>query len=332
MDVMGVLCTIDVTEEVLDEAINKGANLILSHHPLIFQGIKTLTGQDWIEKLIIRAIRKNIAIYAGHTNFDNIPNGVNAKICTKLKLKNCKILAPQKDQLLKLITFVPEANANIVRSALFAAGAGHIGNYDSCSFNTPGEGSFRGLEESNQYVGEKGEIHFEKEIKIEVILPSFSKNKIIKNLLKNHPYEEVAYDLYPLNNDNPYAGAGMIGELDSPIRVTEFLENIKNVFNANGIRYTGNENKQIQKIAVCGGSGAFLIKTALAKGADAFITGDIKYHQFFDGLNKLTIVDIGHYESEQFTKDIFYESVMKKIPKFAVHLSEVKTSPIKYFK
>jgi dinuclear metal center YbgI/SA1388 family protein len=331
-EVSGILCTLDVTEEVIDEALQKQANLILAHHPVLFEGLKSITGKNYIERIAIKAIRNNIAIYAGHTNFDNVPTGVNAKICEKLNLKGTKILAPLKEQLFKLVTFVPEEKATEVREAIFEAGGGYIGNYDKCSFNTQGQGTFRGLDHSDPYVGEKGVIHYESETKVEVILPRFRKNQVIQALLKSHPYEEVAYDIYPLANENPHAGAGMIGNLEKAMPLKDLLADLKKVFNATGIRYTGTADKMIKKVAVCGGSGSFLIKHALATGADVFITGDVKYHQFFDGGNRLSIVDIGHYESEQFTKDIFYESVMKKIPKFAVHLSEVKTSPINYFK
>ena len=332
MGVKGILCTLDVTMEVLDEAQEKEANLIISHHPLIFKGLKSLTGKNDIEKIAIKAIQKNIAIYAGHTNFDNVPGGVNTRICQKLGLINCKILSPIKEQLLKLVTFAPVNQAEQILNALFKAGAGNIGNYDNCSYSANGTGSYRGLGNSKQYVGNKGEVHYEKETRIEVILPGFIKNKVLNSLLKAHPYEEVAYDIYHLKNDNPHAGAGMIGELEQAIPISLLLKTLETTFEAEGIRYTGDLNKSIKKIAVCGGSGSFLINDAKAKRVDAFITGDIKYHQFFDAGNSLSLIDIGHYESEQYTKDIFYESVMKKIPKFAVHLSKVKTNPVKYFK
>jgi dinuclear metal center YbgI/SA1388 family protein len=332
MEVTEALCTIDITEDVLNEAIELGANLIIAHHPLIFQGLKSITGKNYIEKVVIKAIQNKIAIYAGHTNFDNIPNGVNQRICSKLGLNNCKILSPIKNQLLKLATYVPIEYADKVRESLFDAGAGTIGKYDKCSYNSTGKGSFRGLDNATPFIGKKGELHFEDEIKIEVILPTYLKSNIVNNLLKIHPYEEVAYDLIPLANENSIAGAGMIGELNEPLKLKDLLTQLKATFTANGIRYTGEISRNIKKIAICGGSGAFLINKAKSAGADVFITGDVKYHQFFDADKSLILVDIGHYESEQFTKDIFYETLMKKIPKFAVHLSKVKTNPIKYFK
>lgn len=328
----GVLCTIDITHGVVDEAISKKANLIISHHPLIFQGLRSLTGSNDIEEIVIKAIKNDIAIYSGHTNFDNVHTGVNRKICNVLGLQDCKILNPLENHLVKLVTFVPEDHADKVRKAIFGSGAGNIGNYDSCSYNIEGEGSFRGNDDSNPFVGDKGHVHFEKEIRIETILPQYMKAKVLNALISAHPYEEVAYDLYPLINQDPFAGAGMIGNLPDFLELDTLLLQLKEKFNAHGIRYAGNEKNKIKRIAVCGGSGSFLIKNALNQSADVFITGDIKYHQFFDAGNNMTIIDIGHFESEQFTKDIFYELLTKKIPKFAVHLSEVKTNPVNYYK
>lgn len=330
-EVTGVLCTLDVTDDVIEEAIRIKANMIVSHHPVIFQGLKALTGKTNVEKTVIKAIQNNIALYAGHTNFDNISNGVNKVIAKKIGLSNPRILSPLKDKLVKLVTFVPGENAEKVRQAIFEAGAGVIGNYDSCSYNIQGEGTFRGNESTNPYVGNVGELHSEPEIRIETILPSFLQNKVVAALIKTHPYEEVAFDLYPLNNSYTTVGAGMIGELSESISTNELLRLLKKEFKAEGIRYAGNETKKIKRIAVCGGSGSFLINDAIRNNADVFITGDVKYHQFFDYHNNLLIIDIGHYESEQYTKELFYEVLTKNLPKFAVHLSEVKTNPIKYF-
>lgn len=327
----GALCTIDITHEVIEEAISKNANLIISHHPLIFQGIKSLTGKNMVEEIVIRAIKNDIAIYSGHTNFDNIEKGVNKKICEVIGLNNCQILAPLKENLIKLVTFVPTDHAEQVRNAIFEAGAGKIGNYDSCSFNIEGKGTFRGGNDTNPYVGEKGKLHIEPEIRIETILPSLIQKQVIGAMIKAHPYEEVAYDIYPLANEYNLAGAGMIGELNQPIQLESLLKLLQERFNARGIRYAGDKTTNISKVAVCGGSGSFLIHNARQQKADVFITGDMKYHQFFEADENLTIIDIGHFESEQFTKDIFYEVLTKKIPKFAVHLSEVKTNPVKYY-
>jgi len=325
------LVTIDVTEKVVDEAINKNANLIVAHHPIVFSGLKKLTGKNYVERTILKAIKNDIAIYAAHTNLDSVTGGVNTKICEKLGLQNCSILQPLKGELKKLVTFIPYEHAEKVRTAVFEAGAGHIGDYDYCGYNMNGEGSFRGGENTNPFVGEKNEIHYEKEIRFETIFPGYLQGKVIQALLKAHPYEEVAYDIYPLENTYEKAGMGMVGELPEPLNEKEFLSVLKTTFKTGCVKYTALLNKSVKKVAVCGGSGSFLLRNAIASGADVFVTGEFKYHQFFDGENKIVIADIGHYESERFTKELFYELLTKKFPKFAVHFSEVNTNPVFYF-
>ncbi|MDP3180285.1 MAG: Nif3-like dinuclear metal center hexameric protein, partial [Bacteroidota bacterium] len=277
------------------------------------------------------AIKNDIAIYAAHTNLDSVFGGVNTKICEKLELKNCRILSPTPHFLKKLVTFVPNADAEKVRAAIFEAGAGHIGNYDSCSFNQGGQGSFRGNDQTNPYVGEKNQLHFEAETRIETIFPRHLQSKIIHALLKAHPYEEVAYDIYPLDNENNQSGIGMIGELETPMAEMDFLKKLKETFQCKVIRHTQLLGHDIRKVAVCGGSGSTYLDKALAQKADIYISGDFKYHQFFDAEQQIIIADIGHYESEQFTKEVFYELLTKKFPKFAVHLSDLCTNPINYF-
>jgi dinuclear metal center YbgI/SA1388 family protein len=330
-EISSVLITLDVTEEVVDEAIQKKAQLIVAHHPIIFSGLKKITGKNYVERTIIKAIKNDIAIYAAHTNLDGVDGGVNHKICEKLELQNCKVLQPADGQLKKFVTFIPAKNANQVREAIFNAGAGNIGNYDSCGFISEGFGSFRGNESSNPYVGKKGEIHSEKEIRFETIFPAYLQTKIIEALMKVHPYEEVAYDIYPLENKFDKIGMGMIGTLAEPKTETEFLKQLKTTFNTGVIKHTALKEKLTEKVAVCGGSGSFLLNAAIAAGADFFVSGDFKYHQFFEAENKIVIADIGHFESEQFTKELFYELLTKKFPKFAVHLSEVGTNPVFYF-
>lgn len=329
-EVTGVLCTLDVTLEVLEEAIEKKCNLVVSHHPLIFAALKRITNQSTTEQIITKAIKNDIVIYAAHTNVDNIQYGVNKKICEKLNLENCKILSPIKNSLVKLVTFVPKDHAEKVRNAIFLAGAGHIGNYDSCSYNIEGTGTFRGNENTSPFVGTKGELHFEKEIRIETIVPRPLLPGVLNAMNRFHPYEEVAYDIYPLNNKQDNAGAGMIGELSKSLNGKEVLDLCKKVFQCEHIAYKGNENKTIKKIAVCGGSGSFLIDMA-GKNADCFITGDIKYHQFLDAPDELFLMDIGHFESEHFTPEIFYEVITEKFSNFAVRISERKTNPVKHF-
>lgn len=330
-DASSVLATIDVTEDVIDEAIALGCNLVVSHHPIIFSGLKKLSGKNYIERTIIKAIKNDVAIYAAHTNFDSIFGGVNFKICEKLQLEGCQVLQPSSGLLQKLVTFVPLAQADEVRSAIFEAGAGEIGNYDSCSYNVEGSGSFRAGENANPFIGKINETHFEKETRIETIFPKHQQSRIINALLKSHPYEEVAYDIYPLENKNNQVGMGMVGTLANPIPEKEFLSLLKKTFNCGIIKHTELLGKDVSRIAVCGGSGSFLLSNAIAANTDFFVTGDFKYHQYFDAEKRIVIADIGHFESEQFTKELFYELLIKKFPKFAVHLSKVKTNPIFYF-
>ena len=331
LEVKAALLTVDVTEEVVEEALKSGCNLIIAHHPLLFSGIKSLTGKNHTERTVVKAVKKDIAVYAAHTNLDSVINGVNAKICEKLNLKDCKVLQPLKGQLKKLVTFIPTKHAEKVRTAVFEAGAGQIGNYDSSSFNAEGLGSFRGGENTNPFTGQKGALHFEKEIRFETIFPQYIQGQVIKALLNSHPYEEVAYDIYPLENQYSRAGMGMIGRCETPEVEEDFLRKLKKIFGPKTIKHTKLTGNLVKRVAVCGGSGSFLLKDAIASGADFFVTADFKYHQYFDAENRIVIADVGHYESEQFTKELFYELLMKKFPTFAVRLSEVETNPVRYF-
>lgn len=329
-EVSGVLIALDITEDVLNEAIAKKLNLVIAHHPVVFSGLKRFNDRNYIERCVAKAIKNDIAIYAAHTNLDSVFGGVNSKICEKLGLQNCRILSPVSGFLKKLVTFVPVADAEKVRVALFEAGAGNIGNYDSCSFNLNGQGTFRGNELTNPYVGEKNELHTENEIRVETIFPKHIQSRVISALLKAHPYEEVAYDIYPLDNDFEQVGVGMIGELAEPADEIHFLKELKQTFGCKVVRHTELLGKPIRKVAVCGGSGSSYLGKAISQKADVFITGDFKYHQFFDAEKQIVIADIGHYESEQFTKEVFYELLTKKFPKFAIHLSETNTNPVSY--
>ncbi|HNW97347.1 MAG TPA: Nif3-like dinuclear metal center hexameric protein [Bacteroidales bacterium] len=330
-EVSKALITLDVTEEIIDEAISKKCQLIISHHPLIFGNISKIRPDNYTGKCIIKAIKNNISIYAIHTNFDNIDNGVNAALCNKIGLINCRILKPKKNILKKLVTFCPTKHADKVRKALFDNGTGHIGNYDSCSYNIEGFGTFRALGNTNPFVGEAFKLHKENEIRIETIFPAYLERNILKALFASHPYEEVAYDIYPLENSFNKAGEGMIGELEKSMTSNDFFKKIKSDLKIPVIRHNNKLNKKIKKVAVCGGSGSFLVKDAIFAGADAFLTSDIKYHNFFDGDNSLIIADIGHYESEQFMKEILYEQLNKKFPTFAVLISKLNTNPVKYY-
>lgn len=329
--VTGVLLSLDCTESVIDEAISLKCNLIVAHHPIIFGGLKKLTGSNYVERTVIKAIQNNIAIYACHTNLDNVKNGVNAKIAEKLGLTNLKILAPKKQLLKKLVTYVPASHSEQVRVAIFEAGAGHIGNYDSCSFNTNGKGTFRGNENSDPFIGEKGKLSVEDEVRIEVIFEAFKESAILKNLLASHPYEEVAFDVYPLDNVYYNIGSGMTGEFEKALSESEFLEKVKKVFNLKVVKHTPLLNRPVKKVAFCGGSGSFLMKNAINSLSDAYISADIKYHEYFDADGKILVVDTGHFENEQFTPEIFYDIFRKKFTTFATYLSKVNTNPVNYF-
>ncbi len=329
-EVSKVLVCLDCIESVVDEAIEKGAELIVAHHPIVFSGLKHLTGKTYIERVVMKALRNNIAIYAIHTNLDNVQAGVNKKIGERLALQNLSILAPMQQSLYKLVTFVPSSKTDMVMQALFTAGAGHIGNYADCSFTHEGIGSFRGLEGTNPYVGETGKRHFEKENKVEVVVPKHLKSVVIKALLEAHPYEEVAYDLYKLENANQQLGAGMVGDLANEMSEADFLQFAKKALNTHCIRHTALLGKTVRRVAFCGGSGSFLLNNAIAAGAEVFITGDFKYHQFFDADGKLVIADVGHFESEQFTIDLLADYLIEKFPTFAVLKTEVNTNPIAY--
>ena len=326
----GALLCIDVTEEVVDEAISLGVNLIISHHPLLFKGVKSLTGKNYVERTVIKAIQHNISIYASHTNLDNAWSGVNFKMAEKLGLTNLSILMPQGGKLLKLVTYVPVSHADIVRNALFTAGCGNIGDYDLCSYNSNGFGTFRAGLDSHPYCGTIGNLHQEEETRIETVLPEYLKEVATQALLKTHPYEEPVWNTVCIDNVNPSTGFGIVGYLPEETETRVFLQQLKQLFGCGTIRHTGICCPTVKKIAVCGGSGAFLIRHAIQSKADIYITGDIKYHDFFQAENRIILADIGHYESEQYTKEIFYELLTKKIPKFAVQFSKVNTNPINY--
>ncbi len=331
MTITGALICLDSTESVLDEAIRKNCNLVIAHHPIVFNGIKKLNGKNYVERVIIKAIKNDIAIYAAHTNLDNVYNGVNNKIAEKLGLTNLKVLIPMNGKLRKLVTFVPVDNADQVRNALFEAGAGRIGNYDECSFNLDGTGTYRANEKSHPTLGIIGLRHNEPEIRIEVIFEALLQPTILEVLLQNHPYEEVAYDIYSLENTYQNIGSGMIGELDKPISGLDFLSHVKTHMKTGCIRHTALLQENIKKVAICGGSGSFLLSQAIRAGAQAFVTADFKYHQFFDADNRILIADIGHFESEQFTSELLESLLRQKFNTFALHLSETNTNPVNYF-
>lgn len=330
-EIQGALVALDCLENVVDEAILHNCNLIITHHPIVFKGLKKITGKNYVERVVLKAIKNGIALYAIHTNLDHVQYGVNGVISSRLGLKNTKILSPKSAILKKLVTFCPTAQADMLREALFAAGAGNISNYSECSFNAEGFGTFKGGEDTDPFVGEKGIPHREPEVRIETIFKIQDQRRVLLALFEHHPYEEVAYDIYPLENTLDNVGAGMIGWLEEALDGPEFLRLLKNNMDATVIRHTRLLPKKIRKVAVCGGSGSFLLMEAIAAGADAFVTADFKYHEFFDADEKIVIADIGHFESEQFTSDLLIDIIQEKFPNFAIRLTEHNTNPINYF-
>lgn len=326
----GVLVCHDALESVIEEAISKKCNFVVCFHPILFSGLKKITGKNYVERSVIKAIKNDIAIYGIHTALDNHQEGVNKIFCDALGLVNTKILIPKQNFIQKLVTYTIAENTEQVRNAMFTAGAGNIGNYDSCSFNSEGFFTFKGNENSNPVIGEKGKLHTGDEIKIEVIFEKHLENKILKALFENHIYEEVAYEIYDLQNKNQNIGLGMIGELNVSMEEKEFLNFVKEKMKAEGIRHSSFLGKSIKKVAVLGGSGSFAIKNAIQAGADVFLTADLKYHQFYEAENQLVLADIGHFESERYTKNYIVDFLRKKIPNFAIVLSEENTNPVKY--
>ena len=329
-EVAGVLLCLDVTEAVVDEAVALGCNLIVSHHPLIFSPLKRITGSNYIERCVIKALANGIAIYSAHTNIDNAPGGVNYLIAEKLGLQNVRILVPKEDALLKLAVYVPASAADAVRDALFAAGCGNIGNYDSCSYNVDGYGTFKANEGCNPFCGNVGELHREQEVRIETVLPAYLKNKVVAALIKAHPYEEPAFDIYQLKNGWDSVGSGVIGELPAECDEAEFLQGVKENFNVGSVRHTPLLGKSVKRVALCGGAGGSFAGAAMAAGADVYMTGEARYHDLFNYAGKMLVVVIGHYESEQYTMDIFKEIIEKACPEVKVHKTAVNTNPVNY--
>ena len=329
-EVTGVLVCLDSVEDTVDEAIAQGANLIIAHHPIVFKGLKRFNGTSYVERTVIKAIKNDIAIYAIHTNLDNVPNGVNSIIAEKLGLKNLKILIPHKEGLTKLITFCPELQSQAVLDAMFAAGAGNVGDYSNVSFQSSGNGSYQANLGANPFSGEVGKQHVEKEIKIEVIIPNHLTSKVVSALLQSHPYEEVAYDLISLQNTNNMIGGGVLGELPDDTQTMEFLKRIKTQMKAGVVRYTKVLKPTVKRVAICGGSGSFMLSAAKRAGAELFLTSDFKYHEFFDSENQLVIADIGHYESEQYTSQLLSDFLTQKFSTFAIRISAINTNPVNY--
>jgi len=330
-DCKGIITCLDATEEVVLEAVSKNCNLVVAHHPIIFKGLKKITGKNYVEKTIITAIKNDIAIYAIHTNLDNVLEGVNGRIADKLGLQNRTILLPKENLLQKLAVFVPVAHKPVLMEAMFAAGAGNIGNYSECSFSATGSGSFKAGAGTDPFVGKPGERHYENEEKLEVVFPAWLQFQVLKAMRSAHPYEEIAYDIYPLLNSYGQTGSGLAGELETAMDEKDFLALLKDKFGLSLVRHTSFTGKKVKKVSVCGGAGSFLTGAAIATGADVYVTGDVKYHEFFDADGKLLLADIGHYESEQFTIDLLFDILRQNFPNFAILKTGVQTNPVHYF-
>ncbi|TVR39728.1 MAG: Nif3-like dinuclear metal center hexameric protein [Cryomorphaceae bacterium] len=329
--VSGVLISLDCTEDVVEEALRRGCNMIVSHHPIVFRGLKSLTGANYVERTVLKAIRGGVALYAIHTNLDNVDHGVNHRIADQLGLVKREVLRPMPAHLRQLVVYVPRKDADKVRDALFAGGAGHIGNYDECSFNIGGTGTFRPLEGSNPTDGQHMERSYADEVQISVIYPAERERSILQAMVQSHPYEVVAHEIYALQNADQTRGAGMVGNLPEGMDEMAFLSLLKERFGCGCVRHTALLNRQVKRVALCGGSGSFLLRDAIAAKADVFVTSDFKYHEFFDSERKIVIADIGHYESEQFTIDLIGSFLREKFSTFAVHFTQEVTNPINYF-
>jgi dinuclear metal center YbgI/SA1388 family protein len=327
----GVLVTLDATEAVIEEAKARQCNLVVTYHPILFKGLKRITGQNYVERTVLKAIQSGIAIYAIHTNLDNVQGGMNTKVASVIGLHQVVPLIPKTGLLKKLFVFVPHSHRDQVREAIFEAGAGHIGKYSDCSFNAEGTGTYKAGEGANPFLGEVGQLHQEPETRIEVIFPSWLQGGVIKAMLDTHPYEEVAYDLVSLDNTHSNVGSGWIGALPQEMTEEAFLTHLKNVFHLKVIRHSPLLGKPVQKVALCGGAGSFLVGAARGAGADWLVTADCKYHEFFGAEGRMVLADIGHFESEQYTPDLLIDILREKFGTFALLRSQVRTNPVHYF-
>ena len=327
----GAIVCVDVTPTIIDEAVARGCNLIISHHPLIFKGLKRLTGASQVEQSVIKAIKAGVAIYSCHTAIDNVANGVSWEMARRLNVVDVKTLGTQQGKLLKLSVIVPNTHCETVKTAIFDAGAGMIGNYDCCSFSVQGKGSFRALSGANPFVGQVGEMHHEAEERIDVILPRWLKSQVEGAMIQSHPYEEPAYEFVAIENDSKFTGSGIVGKFQATISLSQLISQVKKVFGSPVVRCNvADDDREISSVAMCGGSGAFLIKKAISSGAQVFITSDTKYHDFVDYKNDIIIIDIGHFESEQCIKNVFYRIIQEKFPNFVLYYSELEKNPINY--
>ncbi len=329
-EIFGALITLDLTESIVDEALSNKCNLIIAHHPIIFNSIKKLNRQTYVERIIEKCIQKGISLYAIHTNLDNHSNGVNAKIAEKIGLKNCRILRPMNGLIYKLEVYVPTTHLSTVDQAILDAGAGQMGAYSECHFRTQGIGTFTPKNDAKPHIGTKNVREEVQEFKVEYLVENQRLKHVLDAMYRSHPYEEVAHFIFNLSNTHTQRGAGMIGELSEAVNTDVFLNQIKQIFKCGTIKHTAIHKDKIQTVALCGGAGSFLVSDAIGSKADIYISSDFKYHEFFDADNKIIIADIGHYESEQFTSELLAEQLIEKFPNFAIHLTKLNTNPVNY--
>lgn len=331
VDCSGALVCVDVTPAVVNEAIALGCNLIISHHPLIFKPLKHITGSSLTEQSVMIALSNNVTVYSAHTCLDNAPKGVSWKMAHMLGLEQVSVLQPQTNRMLKLSVFVPPTHADKLCESLFEAGAGHIGSYEHCVFRSQGCGSWRPLDGADPCIGTVGEVSSQPEVRLDMMLPVWKREAVEQALLAVHPYERPAYEFVAVRNSEPDAGSGAIGVLPEPMTAAQLALKIKDTFGSPVIRCSlMAPESMVQKVALCGGSGASLISHAIAAGADVYLTSDTKYHDFVDYGKRILLVDIGHHESEQCTKSIFYHLIREIFPNFAVRYSQQDINPIKY--
>ncbi len=331
-----VLVTLDVTDEVIAEAIDENVNLIVAHHPLFRDPIPYLRSDLFSSSRVYRLIQKGISLYAAHTNLDAAPGGINDVLADLLGLRDVEILFPTyEENLYKIVVFVPLGHEERVREAISARGGGWIGNYSDCTFQTEGVGTFRPLEGTKPFIGETGELERVRETRIETIAPQKKLSDLLKNMIAAHPYEEVAYDIYPLKNTGTKAGLGRIGRLPESLALADFARKVKDSLGLGMVRITGDPQRSVSKIALCGGGGMSLLEQAIKCDADLYLTGDIRHHGALDALDRgIALVDGGHYGTERVIVPVLADYLQKKAKEagegLTVLVSQINTDPFSY--
>jgi dinuclear metal center YbgI/SA1388 family protein len=328
---------LDCTPAVVEEAERQGAELIITHHPLLFQPLSAVTTDDYESAVALRLAEAGIALYSAHTNLDAAPGGVSFALAKRLGLTDVGFLDGFDETLYKLATFVPADHFDAVRSALADAGAGRIGDYEACAFAHEGTGFFRPGDAANPHIGTAGgDLESADEVKLEVEVARWDLGGVLGALQDAHPYEEVAYDVYPVQQKNSRAGLGAVGRLASPESLSDFLGRVADRLDAGSLRYAGPDEATVERVAVCGGAGSDFVGQALAAGADAYVTADVKYHEFFealgpDGVPQLAFIDAGHYETEALTEALLRDWLADRFNDVDWQRTGVRTSPMQTF-